>query len=36
MNADYQDVKYKELTEKITKFTNKVYIKPVYGFLEIF
>ena len=34
MNADYQDFKYKELTEKIIKIFYKVYNKLGYGFLE--
>ncbi len=34
MNADYQDLKYKELTEKIIKIFYKVYNKLGYGFLE--
>ena len=34
MNADCQDFKYKELTEKIIKIFYKVYNKLGYGFLE--
>ena len=34
MNADYQDFKYKELTEKIIKIFYEVYNKLGYGFLE--
>ena len=34
MNADYQDFKYKELTEKIIKVFYKVYNKLGYGFLK--
>lgn len=34
MNADYQDYKYKELTERIIKIFYKVYNKLGYGFLE--
>jgi len=34
MNADYQDFKYKELTEKIIKIFYRVYNKLGYGFLE--
>ncbi len=34
MNADYQDFKHKELTEKIIKIFYKVYNKLGYGFLE--
>jgi len=34
MNTDYQDLKYKELTEKIIKIFYKVYNKLGYGFLE--
>ena len=34
MNADYQDFKYKELTEKIIEFFYRVYNKLGYGFLE--
>ncbi|MEW6555746.1 MAG: GxxExxY protein [Elusimicrobiota bacterium] len=34
MNAEYQDFKYKELTEKIIKIFYKVYNKLGYGFLE--
>jgi len=34
MNTDYQDLKYKELTEKIIKIFYKVYKKLGYGFLE--
>ena len=34
MNADYQDVKYKDLTEKIIKIFYIVYNKLGYGFLE--
>jgi len=34
MNADYQDFKYKELTEKIIKIFYKVYNRLGYGFLE--
>ncbi len=34
MNADFQDFKYKELTEKIIKIFYKVYNKLGYGFLE--
>ena len=34
MNADYQDFKYKELTEKIISIFYKVYNKLGYGFLE--
>jgi GxxExxY protein len=34
MNADYQDFKYKELTERIIKIFYRVYNKLGYGFLE--
>jgi len=34
MNADYQDFKYKELTDKIIKIFYRVYNKLGYGFLE--
>lgn len=34
MNADYQDFKYKELTEKIIEIFLKVYNRLGYGFLE--
>ncbi|MBI5606540.1 MAG: GxxExxY protein [Deltaproteobacteria bacterium] len=34
MDADYQDYKYKELTEKIIKIFYRVYNKLGYGFLE--
>jgi GxxExxY protein len=34
MNADYQDFKYKELTDKIIRIFYKVYNKLGYGFLE--
>jgi len=34
MNADYQDFKYKELTEKIINIFYMVYNKLGYGFLE--
>ena len=34
MNADYQDFKYRELTEKIIKIFYMVYNKLGYGFLE--
>ena len=34
MNTDNQDIKYKELTEKIIKIFYKVYNKLGYGFLE--
>ncbi len=34
MNADYQDFKHKELTEKIIKIFYRVYNKLGYGFLE--
>jgi GxxExxY protein len=34
MNADYQDFKYQELTEKIISIFYKVYNKLGYGFLE--
>ena len=34
MNADYQDFKHKELTEKIIKIFYIVYNKLGYGFLE--
>ncbi len=34
MNADHQDFKYKELTEKIIKIFYRVYNKLGYGFLE--
>jgi len=34
MNADYQDYKYTELTERIIKIFYKVYNKLGYGFLE--
>ena len=34
MNADYQDFKYKELTENIIKIFYRVYNKLGYGFLE--
>ena len=34
MNTDYQDIKYKELTEKIIKIFYKIYNTLGYGFLE--
>jgi len=34
MNTDYQDFKYKELTEKIINIFYKVYNRLGYGFLE--
>ena len=34
MNADYQDFKYQELTEKIIEIFYRVYNKLGYGFLE--
>ena len=34
MNADYQDFRYKELTEKIINIFYKVYNRLGYGFLE--
>ena len=34
MNTDFQDIKYKKLTEKIIKIFYKVYNKLGYGFLE--
>ena len=34
MNTDLQDIKYKELTEKIIKIFYKIYNKLGYGFLE--
>lgn len=34
MNTDYQDFKYKELTDKIIKIFYKVYGSLGYGFLE--
>jgi len=34
MNADYQDFKHKELTEKIINVFYKVYNNLGYGFLE--
>ena len=34
MNADNQDFKYKELTEKIIKIFYRVYNNLGYGFLE--
>jgi hypothetical protein len=34
MNADYEDFKYKELTEKIIQILYRVYNKLGYGFLE--
>ena len=34
MNADYQDFKHKELTDKIIKIFYRVYNKLGYGFLE--
>jgi len=34
MNADYQDFKYQELTDRIIKIFYKVYNKLGYGFLE--
>jgi hypothetical protein len=34
MNADFQDFKYKELTDRIIKIFYKVYGKVGYGFLE--
>ncbi|MCJ7492780.1 MAG: GxxExxY protein, partial [Deltaproteobacteria bacterium] len=34
MNTEKQDVKYKELTEKIIKIFYRVYNKLGYGFLE--
>ena len=34
MNADYQDFKHKELTEKIIEIFYRVYNKLGYGFLE--
>ena len=33
-DADYQDYKYRELTEKIIEIYYRVYNKPGYGFLE--
>ena len=35
MNTDYQDIKYKALTEKIIKIFYRVYNKLGYGFLGI-
>jgi GxxExxY protein len=34
MNADFQDYKFKELTEQIIKIFYRVYDKLGYGFLE--
>ncbi len=34
MNADFEEFKYKELTERITKIFYRVYNKLGYGFLE--
>ena len=34
MNTDYQDIKYKELIDKIIKIFYKVYNKLGYSFLE--
>jgi hypothetical protein len=34
MNADYEDFKYKELTEKIIKIFYRVYNELGYSFLE--
>lgn len=34
MNTDFQDIKYKKLTEKIIKIFYRVYNKLGYGFLE--
>ncbi len=34
MNADFQDFKYKDLSEKVIKIFYKVYNKLGYGFLE--
>lgn len=34
MNADYEDFKYKDLTEKIIEIFYRVYNKLGYGFLE--
>ena len=34
MNADFQDIKYKELTEKIIRIFYRVYNTLGYGFLE--
>ena len=34
MDTDFQDIKYKKLTEKIIKIFYKVYNKLGYGFLE--
>jgi len=34
MNADFQDFKYKELTDRIIKGFYKAYNKLGYGFLE--
>jgi len=34
VNTDYQDIKYKELTEKIIKIFYKIYNTLGYGFLE--
>ena len=34
MNADFQDFKHKEITERIIKIFYRVYAKPGYGFLE--
>jgi len=34
MNADCQDYKYKELTERVLKIFYRVYNKLGYGFLE--
>jgi GxxExxY protein len=34
MNADFQDFKYKELTDRIIKVFYKIYGKLGYGFLE--
>lgn len=34
MNTEYQDIKYKELTEKIIKIFYRVYNKLGYGFPE--
>jgi GxxExxY protein len=34
MNADFQDFKYKELTDQIIKIFHRIYNKLGYGFLE--
>jgi len=34
MNADSQDFKHKEITERIIKIFHRVYSKLGYGFLE--